>query len=93
MTDSMRLSAIVEAAVAHRSIGQERLGFAAEARSASSLDGLGGMLDWNVIGALLGSIYSNSKGEAAWPPLAMFKHVLSLSKGPCFCRSGMTCRT
>jgi len=72
----MRLSAILEAAVAHRSIGQERLGFAAEARSASSLDGLAGMLDWNEIAALLGGIYSNAKGEAAWPPLAMFKALL-----------------
>ena len=88
----MRLSAILEAAVAHRFIGQERLGFAAEARSASSLDGLAGILDWNEIAALLGGIYSNAKGEAAWPPLAMFKHVLSLSKGRCCCRSGMTFR-
>ena len=62
--------------MAHRSIGQERLGFAAAARSFSSLDGLAGMLDWNGIAALLGSIHSNAKGEAAWPPLAMFKALL-----------------
>ena len=78
--------------MAHRFIGQERLGFAAAARPASSLDGLAGMLDWNEIAALLGGIHSNAKGEAAWPPLAMFKHVLSLSKGRCCCRSGMTFR-
>jgi IS5 family transposase len=76
MTDSMRLSAILEVAVAHRSIGQERLVFASEARSASSLDGLAGMLDWDEIAALLGGIHSNAKGEAAWPPLAMFKALL-----------------
>ena len=34
------------------------------------------MLDWNGIAALLGSIHSNAKGEAAWPPLAMFKALL-----------------
>lgn len=62
--------------MAHRFIGQERLGFASDARSASSLDGLAGMLDWNEIAALLGGIHSNAKGEAAWPPLAMFKALL-----------------
>ena len=62
--------------MAHRFIGQERLGFAAAARSASSLDGLAGMLDWDEVTALLGGIYSNAKGEAAWPPLAMFKALL-----------------
>jgi IS5 family transposase len=62
--------------MAHRSIGQERLGFATETRSASSLDGLAGILDWNEIAALLGGIHANAKGEAAWPPLAMFKALL-----------------
>lgn len=62
--------------MAHRSIGQERLGFASEARSASSLDGLSGVLDWDEIAALLGGIHSNAKGEAAWPPLAIFKALL-----------------
>lgn len=62
--------------MAHRSIGQERLGFASEARTASSLDGLAGILDWNEIVGLLGGIHANAKGEAAWPPLAMFKALL-----------------
>ena len=62
--------------MAHRSIGQERLGFASEARPASSLDGLAGVLDWNEIAGLLGSIHTKAKGEAAWPPLAMFKALL-----------------
>ena len=62
--------------MAHRFIGQERLGFAAAARSASWLDGLAGMLDWNAITALLGGIHSNAKGEAAWPPLALFRALL-----------------
>ncbi|MDZ4277161.1 MAG: IS5 family transposase [Erythrobacter sp.] len=62
--------------MAHRFIGQERLGFASGTRSASSLDGLSGMLGWDEIAALLGGIHSNAKGEAAWPPLAMFKALL-----------------
>ena len=62
--------------MAHRSTGQEHLVFAAETRSASSLDGLAGMLDWNEITNLLGGIHANTKGEAAWPPLAMFKALL-----------------
>jgi hypothetical protein len=40
MTDSLRLSFWREADVAHRSIGQEHLGFAVELRSSSSLDEL-----------------------------------------------------
>ena len=67
---------MLEAEVAHRFIGQERLGFSAEVRSASSLDALSGLIDWDEIAALLGGIHSNAKGEAAWPPLAMFKAVL-----------------
>jgi IS5 family transposase len=62
--------------VAHRSIGKECLGFASETRSASSLDGLFEMLDWTEIADLLGGIHANAKGEAAWPPLAMFKALL-----------------
>jgi len=72
----MRLSGMTEVAVAHRSIGQERLGFASESRSASSLDGLFEMLDWTGIADLLSGIHANAKGEAAWPPLAMFKALL-----------------
>jgi IS5 family transposase len=62
--------------VAHRFIGQERLGFAAQSRSASSLDELAGLIDWNEIAVLLGGVHSSAKGEAAWPPLAMFKALL-----------------
>lgn len=60
----------------HRSIGQERLGFASEPRATSSLDGLFGMLDWTEIADLLSGIHANAKGEAAWPPLAMFRALL-----------------
>lgn len=34
------------------------------------------MIDWNEIAALLGGIHANAKGEAAWPPLAMFRALL-----------------
>ncbi|WP_313809621.1 IS5 family transposase [Sphingobium sp.] len=62
--------------MAHRSIGQERFGFVERTRSASSLDALGKLLDWASVAALLDPLYSASKGEPAWPPLAMFKALL-----------------
>jgi transposase, IS5 family len=62
--------------VAHRSIGQERFCFAGRARPASSLDGLGKLIDWRPVAALLDPLYSATKGEPAWPPLAMFKALL-----------------
>jgi transposase, IS5 family len=51
--------------MSHRSIGQERLGFAAEVRSASALDGLTMLIDWHVVTTLLGGIHGNANGEAA----------------------------
>ena len=62
--------------MAHRSIGQERFGFAGGMRSASSLDALGKLIDWASVAALLDPLYSARKGEPAWPPLAMFKALL-----------------
>lgn len=59
--------------MAHRSMGQERFGFAGRAGSASSLDEIGGLVDWRPAAALLDPLHSSSKGEPAWPPLAMFK--------------------
>jgi IS5 family transposase len=52
------------------------LGFASAPRSASALDSLSGILDWTEISDLLGGIHANAKGEAAWPPIAMFKALL-----------------
>ena len=34
------------------------------------------MLGWTEIAGLLAGIHANAKGEAAWPPLAMFKALL-----------------
>jgi IS5 family transposase len=62
--------------VAHRSIGQERFGFAGRIRSASSLDELCRVIDWEPVSVLLDPLYSATKGEPAWPPLAMFKALL-----------------
>jgi len=62
--------------VAYRSIGQERLGLSATARSVSSLDQLSRLITWTRIAALLEPLYPASKGEPAWPPLAMFKALL-----------------
>ena len=62
--------------MAHRSIGQERFGFAGHTRPTSSLDDLGKLIDWSQVAALLDPLYASSKGEPAWPPLAMFKALL-----------------
>lgn len=62
--------------MAHRLIGQDRFGFAGPSRPASSLDALGKLIDWSPVGALLDPLYSATKGEPAWPPLAMFKALL-----------------
>ena len=62
--------------MAHRSIGQERLGFASHMRPASSLDELGKLIDWRPVAAILDPLYSAAKGEPAWPPLSMFKALL-----------------
>lgn len=62
--------------MAHRSIGQERLGFADSARAPSSLNEFSELIDWSAIGALLRSIHASAKEEAPWPPLSMFKALL-----------------
>jgi len=62
--------------VPHRSIGQERLSFAPASRSSSTLDRLSDLINWIPVACLLESLYSASKGEPAWPPLAMFKALL-----------------
>ena len=62
--------------MAHRRIGQERLGFAALRTLASSLDELAGLIEWEPVAVLLKPIHASAKGEAAWPPLAMFKALL-----------------
>lgn len=65
-----------ERVVVYRSIGQESLGVAPLTRSPSSLDKLSQVIDWRPIATLLESLYPATKGEPAWPPLAMFKALL-----------------
>jgi len=62
--------------VAYRSIGQEKLSFVPTSRSSSTLDRLSGLIAWTPVASLLEPLYPASKGEPAWPPLAMFKALL-----------------
>lgn len=62
--------------MAQRSIGQEQFGFAGRERAASSLDALVSLIDWNAVAILFDPLYPAAKGEAAWPPLAIFKALL-----------------
>ena len=62
--------------MAHRVIGQEKLGFAAGPQAVSSLDKLQALIDWSPVMVLLAPVHAGAKGEAAWPPLAMFKALL-----------------
>lgn len=62
--------------MAQRSIGQERFGFSGSERTTSSMDALVSLIDWHVVAVLLDPLYPASKGEPAWPPLAMFKALL-----------------
>src|SRR5208282_5225336 len=55
-------------------IGQEQLGF--EGGGASTLDQLDQQIDWSGAAEPLAMLYTSAKGEAAWPPLAMFKALL-----------------
>ena len=41
-----------------------------------TLDGLSELIDWQPISCLLAPLYPARKGEAGWPPLAMFKALL-----------------
>jgi len=63
--------------MSRRKIGQEELMFNTRgvARQ-SSLDELDRLIDWASLAYELGGIHSASKGEPAWPPLALFKAML-----------------
>ncbi len=59
-----------------RQIGQEQFVLEGTAERLTSLDDLRLALDFSVPDELLSSIYAAAKGEAAWPPLALFKALL-----------------
>ncbi|MGQ2957616.1 MULTISPECIES: transposase, partial [Alphaproteobacteria] len=50
--------------------------FAGRPRPSSALDELAKLIDWNSVAALLDPLYPVSKGEPAWPPVAMFRALL-----------------
>ena len=62
--------------MAHRRIGQEVFPFGARAERPASLDALTTVIDWRPVDQLLARLYPGTKGEKAWPPLAMFKALL-----------------
>lgn len=57
-----------------RRIGQEEL-FAAGDRE-SPLDDLLALIDWSEVAVRLAVVHAAPKGEASWPPLAMFRALL-----------------
>ena len=62
--------------MAQRGSGQERRGIEGPSRGSSSLDALSELIDWPPIAGLLAPLYPASKGEPAWPSLAMLKALL-----------------
>jgi transposase, IS5 family len=63
--------------MSHRKIGQEELVFKVRrATHLSSLDESASLIDWAPLARELEGIHSASKGEPAWPPLALFKALL-----------------
>jgi IS5 family transposase len=57
-----------------RRIGQETL--FQDAPKRSSLDEIAMLIDWAAVSARLEVIHASAKGEASWPPLAMFRALL-----------------
>ena len=78
MLDSMGFVELSFGAVSmpRRRIGQEVFGFGAEMGRRSGLEELSALIEWSVIERLLDRIHCATKGEPAWPPLALFKALL-----------------
>jgi transposase, IS5 family len=63
--------------MARRRIGQERLGITqVPTRGGALLDEMSALIDWTEIDRHLVAIYAATKGEPAWPPLALFRALL-----------------
>jgi IS5 family transposase len=71
--------------MARRRTGQEHFIARPEPRSGASLMELAGLIDWSEIDHTLAGISAATKGEAAWPPMALFRALLLAP--------GTTCRT
>lgn len=62
--------------MSRRPIGQEALAFDAGSDRRSGLDDLVGLIEWAALETALSGVHAAAKGEAAWPPLALFKASL-----------------
>lgn len=63
--------------MARRRIGQERLNVGdGNTRRNATLDEISALIDWSEIDRHLVGVYAAAKGEAAWPPLALFRALL-----------------
>ena len=63
--------------MARRRIGQETMDFgSANACGHSNLDDLSGLIDWARVERHFVDVSASTKGEPAWPPLALFKALL-----------------
>jgi len=64
--------------MARRRIGQESLAFEAGERGCNAgLEELAAAIEWSSLARLLDEVYADTaRGEAAWPPLALFKALL-----------------
>ncbi len=63
--------------MARRRIGQDQLGLSgAQPRGGTSLDEIAGLIDWLELDRVLAGISASAKGEAGWPPLALFRALL-----------------
>ncbi len=58
-----------------RRVGQEALGLEVAARS-TTLERLHDLIDWSAAERALAPVHAAAKGEAAWPPLSLFKALL-----------------
>ena len=60
-----------------RQIGQERIAFSIkQPGKRSSLDEVVALVDWTEVDRLLSDISAAAKGEAGWPPAALFRALL-----------------
>lgn len=62
--------------MARRRIGQEDLIARPEPRTSSSLTEMAALLEWAEIDRQLAGISASDRGEAGWPPLALFRALL-----------------
>src|SRR3954470_20227825 len=67
----------MEASMARRRIGQDQLSLGGPSpKGGTSLEVIASMIDWVELDALLAGISAAAKGEAGWPPLALFRALL-----------------